>query len=335
MDYWNIVQERKDCYCGDELMCFSPVNLTFAGQKFNCDLLDSLRNFKLLDSQTRDMKFDNTIFDHYSSSNWTPTFVTAASENHFLELRHLVHNIQENTKYGKIVFYDLGLSDKSVEELKTWCNVEYHKFPFEEYPDHVRNLKNFAWKMLLIADYLNKSPDFFYFDTSVMIAEGGDITVFPQTVISGEVDSYVLFSNVGHSVYSATYPGLLSYLPISKRMAQKTEMFQATINYVVDHWFTRQIFKWAVLCALTKECIDPEDTSTSCQFSEDRYNTSGNCHRYDQSVINIIVNNLRHRDFYEKKIFDTLSPTHPMKLFGHKLKVSRGNEYNGKLNTCT
>src|SRR5689334_4174131 len=96
-------------------MCFSPKSLNFSGRKFDCNLLNSLRDFKLLNSQSTNMDYNRTIFsNNFHPSEWTPTFVTAASDNHFMELRHLLHNIQEKNEKYKIVFYDLGLSEKNV-----------------------------------------------------------------------------------------------------------------------------------------------------------------------------------------------------------------------------
>lgn len=46
--------------------------------------------------------------------NWTPTFVTAASENHFREMRGMIHSMQQRYPNAKFVVYDLGLSEPQV-----------------------------------------------------------------------------------------------------------------------------------------------------------------------------------------------------------------------------
>lgn len=36
-------------------------------------------------------------------------------------------------------------------ELSSVCKLELRHFPFDDYPEHVRQLKSFAWKILVIA----------------------------------------------------------------------------------------------------------------------------------------------------------------------------------------
>ena len=45
-----------------------------------------------------------------------------------------------------------------------------------------------------------------------------------------------------------------------------------------------------VLCALEHQCISPIGR-TYCNFSQGRWKSYVNCHRYDQSVINILLSN--------------------------------------------
>ena len=48
--------------------------------------------------------------------------------------------------------------------------------------------------------------------------------------------------------------------------------------------------KWVVICALKKDCIAPPGPKFFCgfKFPRDRF---GGCHRYDQSLQNILVSN--------------------------------------------
>uniref|UniRef100_A0A914DQF0 Uncharacterized protein n=1 Tax=Acrobeloides nanus TaxID=290746 RepID=A0A914DQF0_9BILA len=51
---------------------------------------------------------------------------------------------------------------------------------------------------------------------------------------------------------------------------------------------TRQLIKWAILCASTKNCIEPQGANIYCPNDRE---TEGHCHRQDQSVNNILLAN--------------------------------------------
>jgi hypothetical protein len=41
-------------------------------------------------------------------------------------------------------------------EAETWWNVEVRRFDFSQYPIHFTNLKNFAWKPVVMLDALER-----------------------------------------------------------------------------------------------------------------------------------------------------------------------------------
>jgi len=51
----------------------------------------------------------------------------------------------------------------------------------------------------------------------------------------------------------------------------------------------REVLYFWVLCALEKECMAPRGHKLYCGFGPDRYNFYANCHRYDQSVVNMLL----------------------------------------------
>ena len=96
-------------------------------------------------------------------------FVTAASDNHFRELKSALAQLRFIGSQRLVLAYDLGLSDdnrkevrlqehsvtilahlKRVFQLKSWFNVSVETFDASEFPNHVSNLETYAWKPLII-----------------------------------------------------------------------------------------------------------------------------------------------------------------------------------------
>ena len=56
------------------------------------------------------------------------------------------------------------------------------------------------------------------------------------------------------------------------------------------------VLKWAIMCALDSRCISPTGSRTRCNFPKgylslehSTYYVGGGCHRYDQSVLNVML----------------------------------------------
>ena len=92
------------------------------------------------------------------------------------------------------------------------------------------------------------------------------------------------------SIVAATQPGMLEYFPMIKEGAVKDMLQASAVVYINKDEVQRHIMKWVVICALKKDCIAPPGSKLFCgfNFARDRF---GGCHRYDQSLQNILVSN--------------------------------------------
>ena len=102
-------------------------------------------------------------------------------------------------------------------------------------------------------------------------------------------DGFVLFGTTGHSNFAVTHPGMYSYLPTNVGRQKRTEQFGATAAFVVNTRsnFDEMLFSY-YQCALTQDCI-ASMTNRFCKFSKDRYSRFANCHRFDQSLANVLL----------------------------------------------
>ena len=76
--------------------------------------------------------------------------VTGCSGNHYGEFKHHIEKFRKQFPGIKWFFYDLGLNDAEINEVRTIPDVVYRKFDFDAYPQHIRNLHNYAWKTLIM-----------------------------------------------------------------------------------------------------------------------------------------------------------------------------------------
>ncbi|PAV62649.1 hypothetical protein WR25_10435 [Diploscapter pachys] len=83
-------------------------------------------------------------------------------------------------------------------------------------------------------------------------------------------------------------------------------MYEAGLAFVAKTEDAVDILKWYVLCALDENCMAPNGSQGYCYFGNDSYGRYGDCHRYDQSVINVLLANANYfdRTYYASEIVD-------------------------------
>ncbi len=57
--------------------------------------------------------------------------------------------------------------------------------------------------------------------------------------------------------------------------------------FVLDDFTLRR----GVLCSLEKDCMAPEGIFVNCQFGKNTCDVFANCHRFDQSALNVLLLN--------------------------------------------
>uniref|UniRef100_A0A0K0ELX8 Nucleotid_trans domain-containing protein n=2 Tax=Strongyloides stercoralis TaxID=6248 RepID=A0A0K0ELX8_STRER len=252
-------------------------------KNFNIYLYKYLVNFNLLQTNYPNVS---------KKEKRNPIYVTSMSNKFVSKGIGLIKSIQKYFSNSSIIVYDLGINKYNLKRLKKLCNVIYKKFNFKKYPKHVFDLKNYAFKAIIIAEVLRDYKAIWYIDSSVSFTRSNLTDVYNAMEL--RKSSYILHSKTFHGIVRATVSGMFDYLPsnIEKMIEKKSLMFQAGLVYIIrDNESMKKIIKWYVLCSLQKECIAPKKSKKVCSsltLNKYGYNVD-DCHRFDQSIINIIL----------------------------------------------
>ena len=351
---FSIDKDRDDikkylCCYSDPSNPIQNIGRPFPKTKFTRDIFEKYLNF------------DNT-YKRKELVEVDPILVTAASSNHYNE--HLTHfpSIKKHFPNHRILFYDLGLNPAQVLQIKKRSDIYiYRKFNFKKMPWHVQNLNNFAWKIIVWVQSLLEFGAIMYFDTSVWFTNNYSYVLKTKMarIDTGTLEQDFLFflKKSSHGIASHTHTSLYSFFPSDyfshlgapvPGKGIKMHMAGGVIIYHTD-FVKEKILKWAFLCALTKECIDPENSQKGCsnlsgarylynqeltvggdqeetpvsdqdfdavddQIQNQNQNSNSNstehqkpikyCHRYDQSLLSILLANEYKYDFSNTEITD-------------------------------
>ena len=214
--------------------------------------------------------------------------VTGASSNHFDEHRGNVKSFLTHYPGVKLIFYDLGLTASEVKQVLKQAGIEYRKFDFSRYPAHVKNLFNYAWKALIIQHLLAEFDGVMWFDSSIRFQR--NMTHIKERMVRYKTGFQYYVGPSGHSIVAATHPRMMEYFPM-ERSGAVSDMFQAGAIIVLNTAEVQNnILKWMCVCVLNVDCISPSGSTLFCNFNFPREKFGG-CHRYDQSLLSILVFN--------------------------------------------
>ncbi len=245
------------------------------GLSFNAKFGEHLRNL--------------IITNNYANLTEFPAFVTAFSENHLGEGLRLIEHVAKYFPMKNLTVYDIGLSKENVENVRNKNHVLLKPFNFSAYPSYVKYLKQYRWKPLVIAQELLQHPAVLWMDSSVYWKKG-NISELLIRIRNGEIFPWSILDFAEHSTFAATASGMIDFFNCSKEILYDMQLGANFMLVYRTPKIVRDVLKWWLLCALEEECMAPKGAELQCKFSAtDKVKTYANCHRYDQSAINILL----------------------------------------------
>lgn len=160
-----------------------------------------------------------------------------------------------------------------------------------------------------------------YADSSVEF-KSGDIIRIPYNNRS----TLLLHGYSGYTIYKTTMSSIYNYIPTNINKMMVTRMYDAGFIYTFPFPDKNENLKWLVLCALEEDCLVPSNiTYPIHKCNNDLTSNEPECHRFDQSALNILLSNSF--DFNEANY---LIPRNLNNIY----KIQRRVNHNKKLKTC-
>lgn len=285
LDFPPVLEQREMAGTGLQ-QYVHPHNISIKGIKFKLSFNSYNLALQLMAQLERGKKVEALTMDSLIEA-MAP--VTAISSNHFHELLKHLEKFHRFVPNKRLIVYDLGLTQDEVYTLRRIDYVEYRNFDFSIYPEHVRNLRSYAWKPLIIQRVLAEQGGALWLDSSVKFRKPYT-KVLEQMVNNTSGFLYYLHA-VGDTILSSTHPKMFEYFPMKNLNEKKLLLPQAGGILVFNTPEIRKfIFKWAILCSLVQDCIIPKASTKYCDPKYPEKYTGG-CHRHDQSMFAILVAN--------------------------------------------
>ncbi|ELU18218.1 hypothetical protein CAPTEDRAFT_194388 [Capitella teleta] len=256
-----------------------PWDSTIKGKPFNVPF-DVIQHLRLPDHLRTTISQDGGL----------PEFVIVVPSNaaFFPRAVDAIATAQRFFPDNRLILYDLGgVQAKFSKELSRLCNVEYRLFDFAKYPEHVADLVLYSWKAIIINEMLLEYPGVFIMDSSVRILHN-DIGSIQDELL--QTDGVMTFSSSGHSNFAATHHRMYEYLPTDTRGMQESEQVEGGCAFFFrTESVVNSFLYWFVMCSLDKDCIAPT-RKRGCLSTKDKTEYA-DCHRFDQSALNILLSN--------------------------------------------
>jgi len=202
-------------------------------------------------------------------------FLTAADSSHYKTVKQFLKSFFKHENESKIIFYDLGLTDKESHDLKNeFPEVIYHQFNYSQYPDYFdlkKNLGGYAWKPVIFWETLNQYKcKLIWMDAGTLITESLESL---KTYICWK--GYYWHYSPG-TIQEWTHETTLSYLKVPGKFYNYRNLSASVIAVDYNDEEAYKVARDWKDCALCEECISPKGS--------DRSN-----HRQDQSALTILA----------------------------------------------
>ncbi|KAH0487968.1 MAG: uncharacterized protein KVP18_003800 [Porospora cf. gigantea A] len=202
--------------------------------------------------------------------------VTGISDDgHFLEARDLLRSFRQCQPTDKIVVVDMGVSPAQALELQSMCNVIYHKFEFEKYPEFVQIILEYRFKPLIVHavlfdkwNLLGYKPDaVLWVDSSIRFlckdSQDKFDDMWRRTVQEADETGVAWGYPQRHKIFFSAPKSTLQYFPTSVEDLDRAEFGSGCVLLSRSQRNLDSILMWWTACALDPTCFldktDPQE----------------------------------------------------------------------------
>lgn len=173
-------------------------------------------------------------------------------------------------------------SPKIKINVKTYSKTHFSKHPST---NHLINLNNYAFKIIIQTEILLEYGSLWWFDSSVslenLVGDINRIKILRKLIQSDQNDPSCVFFPVepaSHNNYDVTCQQMMDYF-MDKQLITGSKKFsqnQATSEF---KFFNKNNNCWdshylpAFFCALNEDCIAPKGHQKKCNFGNNRYDS--------------------------------------------------------------
>lgn len=209
--------------------------------------------------------------------------VTGASQHMFDRAVNLVGSIHHWAPQVPVLFFDLGLSSVQAEDVQTWEGVEYLRFDFSGYPEHVGSLGErgaYAWRSPILVNVSETHRCMLWLDAGLELR--ADIAVIKGHIA---VDGHFFVTNGWPSPNRFTHPAVLEWHGLTEAdlftaeggsVRHEIEACGGIQGYRRGSVVHQTILQGYHRCSMDPECMTPPGVSKK-NF------------RQDQTVLNVVL----------------------------------------------
>ncbi|WAR15205.1 hypothetical protein MAR_005310 [Mya arenaria] len=219
-----------------------------------------------------------------------PPIVTAVASADFYHVQSLIRQWKEEIKphipEAKFIIYDIGLFESEINLIAQHCNCDVRTFRPDSYPNHVADISNFAYRPIIIQTIIEEYGSVLWLNPNMLITRHSDLN---QLKYRGERDFFLWPSPHVVNTVGFTNPRMFTFLTESRCCYTESEMVDiSTMAFYRTNTLWMDIMKPWLTCALNAECIAPPKSTYSACFETRAPKTTG-CHRFDQSILSILM----------------------------------------------
>eukprot|EP00117_Sycon_ciliatum_P011998 scpid50927/ scgid13235/ len=218
--------------------------------------------------------------------------ISAVSDNHAEEAHDMIGSVRAMMPRRGVIMYDLGLTRNSKAVLRSFCNVSVRAYRKDLFADLVAHnvIKECRWKpVLLLAGFL-EFGGVIWSDASVRFIK-------PIEQLGLVLDGFGFVGFYERGLTGAyTHDGTLKELGVTRASVAEDRMSIGTCSaHLNGNSVSPVLMRQFVGCSFHKKCLSPPGARLSVVFCQKKEALSGKyigCHRYDQSVLSVVLSKM-------------------------------------------